>query len=207
MNEQIEALKTHVRGMASQPGFLHYKWFVPWHLEVVDRLAKELLRFHPDANPELVEVMVWMHDYGKLIDFDNQYEMTLTAGRARLVEFGFPSEFTAKVISYVEQLDRKMEIDIAKTPIEVQIVSSADGCSHMVGPFMKVFWNEATDKTFAGKSYEELMMLNLEKLDKDWNRKIVLPEARRAFQKYYDVLTTQAGRLPEQFFGGQDGTV
>lgn len=203
MREQIEALKEHVRGMASQPGFLHYKWFVTWHLEIVERLANELLEHHADADAELVEVMVWMHDYGKMIDFDNQYEMTLTAGRERLIEFGFPSEFTAKVISYIEKMDRKLEIDIAKTPIEVQIVSSADGCSHMVGPFMKIFWNEATDKTFAGKSYDELMTLNLEKLDKDWNRKIVLPEARLAFQKYYDVLTTQAGRLPESFFSAK----
>ena len=200
MNEQIEALKAHVKGMASQPGFVHYKWFVAWHLEIVDRLSKELLQYYPSADPDLVEVMAWMHDYGKVIDFDNQYEMTLTAGRERLVEFGFPSEFIAKVIGNIETLDRKMEIDISKTAIEVQIVSTADGCSHMVGPFMKVFWNEASDKTFAGKEYEELMALNLEKLDKDWNRKIVLPEARAAFQKYYDVLTVQSGRLPERFF-------
>jgi len=81
----------------------------------------------------------------------------------------------------------------------VQIVSTADGCSHMTGPFLSIFWNEATDATFAGKSLEDLLSLNVAKLEKDWKYKIVLPEARQAFEPRYRFLKEQAGQLPASF--------
>jgi len=189
----------HVREVSANPDFMHHKWFVKWHLEIVERIALELTEKYPEADHDLVEVMVWLHDYGKTLDYENQYQKTLTAGREKLAELGFSPDFVDRAVSSIEVLDKKMELDIRKAPIEVQIVSSADGCSHMVGPFMQVFWNERTDKTFAGKEYEELMQLNLAKAEKDWNRKIVLPEARAAFENRYKVICEQAGRIPEKF--------
>jgi hypothetical protein len=200
MQPQIEDLKNHVREISGNPSFVHHKWFVRWHLEIVERLALELCEYYPQANKDLVVVMAWMHDYGKIIDFDNQYVMTLIAGREKLIELAFPSDIAGPAIANIEMMDKKMTFDIRKAPIEVQIISSADGCAHMVGPFMQLFWNESIDTTFAGKTMDELMQLNHEKVEKDWTRKIVLPEARAAFQKYYEVLTVQAGKLPEKFF-------
>ena len=86
MREKIEAFKTHVREAATNPNFVHHKWFVQWHLEIVERLALELLDKYPTADHDLVEVMVWLHDYGKILDFEHQYEKTLTAGPAKLTE-------------------------------------------------------------------------------------------------------------------------
>lgn len=199
MQDKIEALKAHVREAAANPNFLHHKWFYTWHLEIVARIASELASKYPQADRDLVEVMAWMHDYGKMIDFANEYPATLTAGPRALAELGFEPDFAKKVIDYIGIMDKKLEIDLRKAPIEVQIVASADGCSHLVGPFMYVFWNEATDKTFAGKTYEELMQLNLEKAQKDWTRKIVLPEARQAFKQRHRFLCEQVGQLPETF--------
>lgn len=199
MRDKIEAFKNHVKEVSARPEFVHHKWFVKWHLEIVERLALELCDHYRQANRELVEVMAWLHDYGKILDFDHEYEMTLSEGPKIFAKLGFPDDFARKAVSYIETLDKKLELDLREAPIEVQIVSTADGCSHMVGPFMKIFWHEDTDKTFVGKTYEELMELNLGKIEKDWNRKIVLPEARKAFEQRYRFLCEQSGDLPQKF--------
>lgn len=197
--ERIQNLKDHIREISANPDFTHHKWFVKWHLEIVERIAKELLEYYPEADPELVEVMVWLHDYGKILDFDNQYVTTLTAGKAKLLEFGFEEAFVTKAIDYIMTLDKKLEIDLKQAPIEVQIVSSADGCAHMVGPFMFTIWHEATDNTHPGKTLEELMAMNKAKSNKDWERKITLPEACKAFENRHQYMLELAGELPERF--------
>jgi hypothetical protein len=143
--------------------------------------------------------MVWLHDYGKILDFDNEYSKTLSAGREKLSELGFPPEVIEKAITYVDTMDKKLEIDLYQAPLEVQIISSADGCSHLAGPFLKIFWHEATDKTFTDKTLEELMAENLRKANVDWQYKIVLPEARKAFEQRYKFICEQSGELPERF--------
>lgn len=194
MQDKILELKAQVSEAAANPDFVHHRWFVKWHLEIVEKIAFELLEFYPNADKDLVEVMAWMHDYGKILDFDNQYQTTLTKGKELLRNQGFTEDFVNTVIDNIELLDNKMNVDLHNAPIEVQIVSSADGCSHMVGPFMSVWWLEN-----ANKSFEELMMDNKKKLDKDWNRKIVLPEARKAFEDRYKYIQEQSGNLPEKF--------
>lgn len=194
MQEKIDAFKQHVREAAANPEFVHHRWFVQWHLEIVDRIALELLGYYPEADPELVEVMVWLHDYGKILDFDNQYEMTLSAGKEKLTELGFEPAFVQRAVENIATLDRKMTEALESAPIEVQIVSSADGCSHMVGPFMSLWWYENS-----GKTHEELLADTEAKLKKDWERKIVLPEARAAFEQRHKVISEQSGNLPEKF--------
>lgn len=44
-----------------------------------------------------------------------------------------------------------------------------------------------------------MIELNRAKIEKDWTRKIVLPEARAAFKKYYRVAMVQSGQLPQRF--------
>ena len=196
--DKISLFKQHVRTAAENPKFTHHKWFTKWHLEIVEKIAFELLEHYPAANKELVEVMVWLHDYGKILDFDNQYSMTLTAGRQKLLELGFDEIFVETAVQNIDTLDKKTKINHAC--IEVQIVSSADGCSHMVGPFMYTIWHEGTDKTYPGKTMEDLMQMNLEKTKKDWDKKITLPEARRAFEQRHKHLLELSGELPENFF-------
>lgn len=194
MQDKIAQFKQHVIEASANPEFVHHKWFVQWHLEIVERIADELLEKYPEADANLVRLMVWLHDYGKILDFDNQYSMTLSAGKDKLLELGFDEAFATTAVKNIATLDRKMVEELRDAPIEVQIVSSADGCSHMVGPFLDLWWHENPTKPF-----EELMSDNRYKLDKDWNRKIVLPEARVAFESYRNFLLQQTGELPQKF--------
>ncbi|HEV2412850.1 MAG TPA: hypothetical protein VGS28_03520 [Candidatus Saccharimonadales bacterium] len=201
MQERIQSFIEHVTDLSSNPKFFHYKWFVKWHLRVVERLALELADHHPDADRDLIHVMVWLHDYAKILDWHNERSRKLlNAGRDKLIELGFESGFANRAADYVELMDKCAEVDINDAPIEVRILSTADGCSHLTGPFLYIFWHHETDKNFVGKSYEEMMALNLKKANFDWEHKIVLPEARVAFEPRYHHIQEICGQLPNSYF-------
>ena len=126
--------------------------------------------------------------------FPDEHQATLALGSSLLGEIGFPSEFSATLLESVAVLDSAWDIDLSKSRIEVQIVSSADGCSHLVGPFFYFWWWENSDKPF-----EDLMADNRQKIFKDWHRKIVLPEAKDRFEPRYRILVEQSGMIPESY--------
>ena len=194
MEDKILQLKDVVQKAASNTAFIHHKWFVKYHLDIVERIALELCDIYKKADKNLVTMLVWLHDYGKIIDFDNQHTTTLEETPKVLSSLGFKNELIEKVIKYIEIIDKKENLEKDSVPIEIKIVSSADGAAHLVGPFFKLFWYENAEKDF-----EELMNENKGKATKDWNKKIVLPEVKKAFEERHLHLLEQSGVFPEQF--------
>jgi hypothetical protein len=194
MQENITLLKQHLHKISGNPSFIHHQWFATWHLAIVEKIALELADFYPQADRDLISIMSWMHDYGKIVDTANERTATLDKGAAALIALGFSKEISQKAIDYIKIQDSWKESDLTQAPIEVQIVSSADACSHLTGPFMYVFWQENAERP-----YEQLMNGNRKKATGDWTRKVVLPEAREAFQWHYKVTLEQNGALPERF--------
>ena len=192
MESLIEDFRQAVIRAAGDPAFVHHRWFVRWHLEIVERLALELCQIYPDADSDLVALLVWLHDYGKIVDRANEHAATLTAGRRQLQSLGFPAAVVDRAIRYVELIDAQRDLD--RAPVEVRIVSSADGAAHLIGPFYALWWQENADKPF-----EELMADNERKALGDWQRKIVLPEVRAAFAQRQRLLLERCGQLPRAF--------
>ncbi|WP_327353309.1 hypothetical protein [Streptomyces sp. NBC_01304] len=190
----VSAFREVMRRAYTAPTFRHHRWYVPYHLELVERLAAELLDHYPGADRAKVSALVWLHDYGKALHNSPSHQVTLSEGALRLREAGLDEPFVADVVAYARMLDRAPELDLSRAPVEVRIASSADGCAHLVGPFFHLYWWENPDRP-----HDQLMAENLRKLDKDWHRKIVLPEARAAFEGRHRMLREQAGELPERF--------
>ena len=193
-NEQLNKLILEVTKSSNNPDFIHLPWFVDYHLKIVQQIALELINYYPKANKETVIALTWIHDYGKTIDFKNQYETTYIKGKELMIELGFSHDFTNKIINYSKTLDNHSNQNLSDAPIELQIVSSADGCAHFVGPFMSIYWWENPQKT-----HKELMQSTVNKANKDWNHKIVLPEARKNFESRYKYIIEQSGRFPKHF--------
>ncbi len=192
MNEKLETLQRRVISASEQSNFKHRQWFVTWHLEIVAQISKELLAAYPEANAEVTLAAAWLHDYGKAFGKDTAF--TLSAGREELEKCGFDTPFIENVVKTIGYVDAHTEMDISKAPIEAQIVSSADGCAHLVGPFMRLFWHENPDWTI-----EDLMKENQRKLNHDWKLKVCLPEAKKAFESRLQLQLEEAGKLPEAF--------
>lgn len=192
--KELKILKDKIIELSANPDFIHHKWFIEHHLEIVENIAMELCDIYLGADRDTVYAMVWMHDYGKIIDFDNQYAKTLELWEVIMSDAWLPIDFSKKVLWFIEIMDQKMQLDISKTAIEIQIISSADGCSHFVGPFLNLWWYENSTK-----DYKTLMEDNIYKLNKDWNNKIVLPEARKAFEGRYNFHIERCWKLPEKY--------
>jgi hypothetical protein len=180
MEDKIQALREFIQVKAASKEFVHHKWFAHWHLELVEKISLQLHAHYPDADQDIIRVMAWLHDYGKIIDFDNQHDHKyVDEGKNILLNLGFNEHFAQEVADNIKRHDSKLNIDQAN--IETQIVSSSDGCSHLVGPFISLYWWENP-----GKSLEAIMEENARKLRVDWDKKVTLPEARSAYKALHD---------------------
>ena len=180
MEELLSKLKVTIAEKASNPNFIHHTWFIKWHLEIVETLSKDLKRFYPHANDDILIALSWMHDYGKIMDLDNQYDHTyVEQGRLLMIELGFDASFAMNIAESIKIFDKKDHLENAS--IEVRIVSSADACSHLVGPWISLYWHENPDKPF-----EDIMKENIRKLGTEWDLKVTLPEAIQVYQRLHD---------------------
>lgn len=60
-----EKLKSAIITLAQQPQFKHHQRFVPYHLEIIDQICKELVSRYT-CNHDIVFALVRMHDYSKI---------------------------------------------------------------------------------------------------------------------------------------------
>ncbi len=183
LKKLIRLFKSEVKEACINSKFIHHEWFLKYHLEIVEKIALELCEYYPKADKNIVLLLVWLHDYRKI---------THTAGRKKLLEIGFNREFVEKAILYVTILDKKS--NLKNSPIEVQIVSSADGASHLIGPFYAIYWKEQSQR-----SCEVLMKENRRKALVDWNKKIVLPEVKKAFLSRHKSLLECCGKFSKKY--------
>ncbi|MCT4553041.1 MAG: HD domain-containing protein [Alphaproteobacteria bacterium] len=197
---KIDKLKEHVIKCATDKNFIHSDWFIESHLEIVEKLCNELCDFYEEADRDVVNILVWLHDYGKILaknyeNFHKSDALAISKGRELLEDLGFSKDIIDISIKYVELNDKKMEIDLNQAPIEVKIISSADAAAHFIGPFFSLYIYDNSDK-----SIEELCESNIKKAQKDWNRKIVLPEVKERFKERYEWILEGMSSLNGKYF-------
>jgi hypothetical protein len=189
----INNFKQTVIANCQNSQFVYHEFFVKDHLLVVEKIAIELCDIYMDADRNLVMALVWFHDFGKPIDMDNEYEITLSKGFQAMKDCGFSDAFISKVVEVWKRMEMKNEIDISKESIEVQIVSSADGASHFVGKFFSTYFRD-NPKEAIGNIETRLK----KKIEQDWKNKISLPEVKEAFNERYKRALEIVGEYPKK---------
>ena len=180
MEEFLNKLRQYITEKAADPQFIHHKWFTKWHLAIVETLSNDMLRYYPEADESTLIALSWMHDYGKIVDFDTQYDHKhIEAGRQEMIRLGFDEAFATKIAESIKIFDKKDHLE--NESIEIRIVSSADACSHLVGPWISLYWQENPNIPF-----ETIMKENARKLGGEWELKVTIPEAVRAYQQLHD---------------------
>jgi hypothetical protein len=188
----VDELKRRVIAKSHDASFKHSEWFAEYHLGIAARIVDELCQVYPEAYKPYAETLVWLHDYEKIIDFDNQYNTELLATRALMQDLGYTAHCVESTAEDIILFNRSEHL--ASASIELQIVSSADAASHLVGPFFALYWHENCYKSIA-----ELQQDNLQKLRTDWERKVTLPEIRTKFAMRHRAALEIAGILPTAF--------
>lgn len=188
----LNKLETHVLEQSNQASFVHSRWFVDHHIRIVERVAIELAAGYEHVDLDLIRAMTWIHDYGKIHGRREADEVNVMAVTHALRGAGFGDKMVREVQHCLHDFNRSSSMDLRTTRLETQIVSSADGCAHLIGPFMFLYWYENPSS-----SIEDLLEENRRKLQFDWDRKIVLPEARSLFREQRAALLRMlSGDLP-----------
>lgn len=191
MIDKIPALREKVSNLAKNKRFVHHKWFLEYHLELVEKISLELHKRYDEVNLALLLGLIWIHDYGKILGIKDDEE-AIEKSKIFMQEIGFDEKYVNRVINLLEIFESKMTMDLSEAPIEVRIVSTADAVSHMYGPFYQMYCYENPKM-----SVNELMESNIRKLEKDWNRKIVLPEVKEMLRERYVFLRESFGFIDE----------
>ena len=191
-DDKVHLLKTKVIERSNNKDFIHHRWFIKYHLEIVEQIAHELCDKYPDANRVFVDTLTWLHDFEKIVNFDNQYNTALVATKTIMRDVGYSEKFIDDMVNSINQFNSKENLATAK--IEIQIVSSSDAASHLVGPFIALYWYENPSKTI-----DKIQIENSRKIAVDWDKKVTIPEVKKAFQERYLHQLEVTGQLPASF--------
>lgn len=151
----------------------------------MEEVTLELIEKYPEVDKDLMRVLVWVHDYSKPFKPDKREEKESLFSMVREVlrELEFEMSFVERVVSVLAEVESKDTTRIEDTSIEAQILSSADGASHFIGPFFFSY--------FRNDSHEHIndtMKRVREKAVRDWEKKVVLPGARELIRVRYEIL-------------------
>jgi len=180
MNSKIAQIKNLVRNECFTLGFID-KWFYSVHLLGVEKFAKELLKKLPKANKEIVLFGVWLHDLQRVRGIKgNHAKIGAIEAEKVMKQFGYSDQ----IIKHVKEMILAHSCDTRLIPktLEGKILASADAMSHYVNDFY------LTIATTGERDLVGFKKWALEKLDRDYNKKIFFDFAKKMIEKRHRVL-------------------
>lgn len=160
-----------------------------YHINPVVRnamiLAKKL-----KADEEVVEMAAYLHDITRSISrkglhkFEKENEHHITGAEESkkfLRALGYKEDFIEKVAHCV--LSHRGRTGPGRETVEAEIVACADAMAHF-DTFLDLF--PVFLKTC--KSFEETVIEVEKKIDRDWNKKLTLPEAKEIVREKYNAI-------------------
>ena len=150
------------------------------HISVVLKYAKFLAK-ELKADTEVCQLAALLHDFGSLKFGEENHEIT---GQAEAQKILSNLDYSQKLIDQVKECinSHRGSKDIKPKTLEAKIVANADAMAHFnsIPALLRIGLNKY-DKN-------ERLATNwvLEKLEKDWTKKLTIPEAKTMVQeKYY----------------------
>lgn len=139
-------------------------WFFDEHLLGVEQNVKFLLENLPEANKEIVMLGVWLHDLQRIRGIKGDHQKIGSEEAEKVLnEYSYNNEAIEKVKKII--LCHSCD-DVMPETLEEKILASADVMSHYYNDFYLRI------ATLGQRSLEEFREWSLEKLDRDYNKKI-----------------------------------
>jgi len=179
MPNRIIIIKKLIKKECDKLGFVPC-WYYKTHLLAVEKFSKFLLKKLPKANKEVVLLGVWLHDLQRIrgIKGDHQKIGAIEAEKV-MKKFGYNKEIINQAKGII--LTHTCKTVKPKT-LEGKILASADAISHYVNDFyLKV-------ATSGERNDKEFKRWALEKIERDYNKKIFFNFARKKIKKSHDAL-------------------
>lgn len=153
-------------------------WFYSVHLLEVEKQAKILARRHK-ANLEIVLLGVWLHDLQRIRGIKGDYQKigSQEAGKV-MKEYDYSREEIEQVKEMI--LSHSCGKNMPKS-LESKILATADAMSHYYNDF---YFRVAVSGTRNINEYKKFV---LEKLDRNYNKKVFSPEAKRKIKPRHDL--------------------
>lgn len=181
MDKKVKEVEEFARGIFSENNM---EWFVKLHLEYVDALSMKLARMK-NADEDVVKLSVWLHDINHRNDnVSEKHHIENSEFAAKfLAERKFGDKTIKDVIHCI--LTHRCKDDYRPETLEAKILASADAMSHIENFSLLLFCAFIIRKNNIEEAYEWLSG----KIDRDWNRKILVPEGREMIRGKYEEVT------------------
>ena len=153
-----------------------------YHIVPVVEYAKKLAKILK-VDEEIVELAALLHDIGRLKNVDNENHHLTGAVEAEkiLKEHNYPEPVIEEVKHCIES--HRGSEDIAPRTIIAKIIANADAMAHFDAVPRLIYW-----RCQEGKGFEETLNWLYDKIERDWNKKLTLPEARKLVESKYKAI-------------------
>lgn len=167
-----------IRNLAKKEYYSDLDW--EYHIKIVVDYAL-LLADKLKADKEIVEISALLHDIGKKKFGGENHNLTSAEEAAKILpDFGIGKDKVDKIVHCVRAHRGR---DIETETIEAEIIRNADAMSHY-----DIFPYFFFDVKETRKDIKERLDWAKTKFDRNWDKKITLPEAKELVKEKRDAV-------------------
>lgn len=149
------------------------------HIVLVVSYAKMLAK-KLKGNEEIVELGALLHDVGSIRFSEDNHEITGQMEAEKILkELGYAKKIIDQVKECIKS--HRGSKDIEPQTLEAKIVANADAMAHF--DVVPVLLRVGLDKYY--KDEDKASQWVLEKLERDWTKKLTIPQAKEMVEEKY----------------------
>lgn len=178
-DNQVSEIKKLIQKECADSKFVK-DWFFGIHILGVAKFAKELLKKIPKVDREVVMLGVWLHDLQRIRGKKGDHaKVGAVEAEKVMTQFNYPKEKIEKVKEII--LSHSCDTHVRPKTLEGKILASADAMSHYINDFY-IAIAVTGERNLA--EYKEWV---LEKLDRNYNKKISLSIAKKMIKHRHQI--------------------